>query len=581
MAFKLDSEAAQVYRRLLTYVKPHRKVMVWAILAMMLYAGAEALFPLLMSEVFATLDETGRDGNLLIPFAIVAVFVFRAVFGFISTYGLGWMGRRVIAIMRTEVFGHYLGLPARVYDQSSSGVLLSKLTYNTEQVAESIANVIVTLFRDAFTILALFAAMLWFSVELTALISVVAPTIAILIRYLSGVFRRYSSRIQNSMGDVTRVTEEIISGHRVVKIFDGHDYERRQFDEVNSSNFKLNMKLVAAKAIGDSITQLLAAVGVAGVVFVAFNETLLADLKPEEFVGFLTAMVMLMAPLKRLTNINVALQRGIAAGQSIFELIDEPLEEDLGKRSLDRAAGAVSFRNVSFTYGEEKGPVLRDINLEVEAGKTIAIVGPSGSGKSTLVGLVPRLYNLEEGQILLDGVDIREYRLKDLRRQISLVSQDVVLFNDTIANNIAYGGLSGASQEAIRNAADLANVTEFVEEKPKGFDTVVGERGVQLSGGQRQRIAIARALLKDAPVLILDEATSALDTEAERQIQNALDRLMENRTTLVIAHRLSTVERADEIIVLADGRITETGTHQQLLDLDGQYASLYRMQFSG
>lgn len=577
---RFDSEAALVYRRLLTYVKPHRGVMALAIVAMLLYAGADALFPLLMQQVVETLESDGRQGNMLIPIAIVAIFVARGVFGFMSTYGLGWMGRRVIQQMRSQIFDHYLGLPARYYDQSSAGVLLSKLTYNTEQVAESISNVIVTLVRDLFTILGLVAVMIYLSPALTGLIFLVAPTIALLIRYLSKVFRRYSSRIQNSMGDVTQVAEEVIGGQRIVKVFNGQEYEQRQFESVNRSNFKLNMKLVAARAFGDSVTQLLAAAGVAGVIFLAFSESMFSSLDTGTFTGFLTAMAMLMAPLKRVTNINVALQRGIAAGMSLFELLDEPREVDQGTRTLESPAGNIEFRDVHFAYASEKGPVLRSFSLEIAAGKTIAIVGRSGSGKSTLVSLVPRFYDPVQGAILLDGVDVRDLALKDLRRHISMVSQDVVLFNDTIANNIAYGGLTGAPRSEVDKAAEAAYVAEFANELPDGLETVVGERGVLLSGGQRQRIAIARALLKNAPVLILDEATSALDTESERHIQRALDRLMRNRTTLVIAHRLSTVEGADEIVVLDHGTLVERGTHAELLARGGHYAALYQMQFS-
>lgn len=580
MVMRFDSEAALVYRRLLTYVKPHRGVMALAIVAMLLYAGADALFPLLMQQVVETLESDGRQGNMLIPIAIVAIFVARGIFGFMSTYGLGWMGRRVIQQMRSQIFDHYLGLPARFYDQSSAGVLLSKLTYNTEQVAESISNVIVTLVRDLFTILGLVAVMIYLSPALTGLIFLVAPTIALLIRYLSKVFRRYSSRIQNSMGDVTQVAEEVIGGQRIVKVFNGQDYEQRQFETVNRSNFKLNMKLVAARAFGDSVTQLLAAAGVAGVIFLAFSESMFSSLDTGTFTGFLTAMAMLMAPLKRVTNINVALQRGIAAGMSLFELLDEPREVDRGSHILESPAGNIEFRDVHFTYASEKGPVLRSLSLEISAGQTIAIVGRSGSGKSTLVSLVPRFYDPVRGAILLDGVDVRDLALNDLRRHISMVSQDVVLFNDTIANNIAYGGLAGAPKAQIEKAAEAAYVAEFARDLPDGLETMVGERGVLLSGGQRQRIAIARALLKDAPVLILDEATSALDTESERHIQRALDELMRNRTTLVIAHRLSTVEGADEIVVLDHGTLVERGTHAELLAQGGHYAALHKMQFS-
>jgi subfamily B ATP-binding cassette protein MsbA len=577
---RLDSEAVAVYRRLLTYVRPHLKIMLGAILAMVAYAGVEALFPLLMKEVVETLQDRGRAGGPFIPTAIVVLFVARGLLGFVTTYGMGWMGRRVIQELRRDVFNHFLQLPSRFYDQSSSGVLLSKITYNTEQVAESISNVVVVVIRDSFTIIGLVVVMIYLSPPLTLLISIAAPTIALLIHYLSKVFRRYSARIQSSMGDVTRVTEEIIAGQRIVKVFTGEQYERDHFAAANHENFRLNMRLVAAKAIGDALTAFLAAAGIAAVILVAFSETMFQSLSSDVFIAFLTAMAMLMAPLKRLTNVNVALQRGIAGGASLFELLDEEVEKDTGSRRIARARGSVAFEGVSFSYRDDKRSVLRNVDLEVAVGETIAIVGRSGSGKSTLVSLLPRFYDPTAGRILLDDIDIREFGLAELRRQISLVSQEIVLFNDSIANNVAYGGLRGASRERIEQAAQRAHVIEFTRDLPDGLEAMVGERGVLLSGGQRQRIAIARALLKDSPILILDEATSALDTESERHIQTALGELMADRTTLVIAHRLSTVESADRIVVLADGAVVETGNHQELLARGGHYQALYQMQFA-
>ncbi len=580
MLKRLDSEAVAVYRRLLAYVRPHLKIMLGAILAMVAYAGVEALFPLLMKEVVETLQDRGRAGGSFIPIAIVVLFVARGLLGFVTTYGMGWMGRRVIQELRRDVFNHFLKLPSRFYDQSSSGVLLSKITYNTEQVAESISNVVVVVIRDSFTIIGLVVVMIYLSPPLTLLISIAAPTIALLIHYLSKVFRRYSTRIQRSMGDVTRVTEEIIAGQRIVKVFTGEQYEREHFAAANHDNFRLNMRLVAAKAIGDALTAFLAAAGIAAVILVAFSETMFQSLSSDVFIAFLTAMAMLMAPLKRLTNVNVALQRGIAGGASLFELLDEEVEKDTGSRRIARARGSVVFQGVSFSYGDDKGSVLRDIDLEVAVGETIAIVGRSGSGKSTLVSLLPRFYDPTAGRILLDDIDIREFGLAELRRQISLVSQEIVLFNDSIANNIAYGGLHGASRKRIEQAAQRAHVIEFARDLPDGLDAMVGERGVLLSGGQRQRIAIARALLKDSPILILDEATSALDTESERHIQTALGELMADRTTLVIAHRLTTVESADRLVVLDDGAVVETGNHRELLARGGHYQALYQMQFA-
>ncbi|MBN1238638.1 MAG: lipid A export permease/ATP-binding protein MsbA, partial [Gammaproteobacteria bacterium] len=436
------------------------------------------------------------------------------------------------------------------------------------------------LVQDTLTILVLIGVMIYFSPTLTLMIAIIAPTIGLMIGYMSKSFRRHSTRIQNSMGDVTRVAEQTLQGHRVVKVFQGEEYERGQFDAINQRNFRFNVRLAATRAAGDSMTQYIVALGVAAVILVALSDFVLQDLSAATFVGFLTAMGMLLAPMKRLININAAVQRGIAAARSLFETLDGSVERDTGTESIERAAGHVEFRNVSFSYGGGKGKVLHDVSVDVPVGSTVALVGRSGSGKSTVASLVPRFYDVEHGAVLLDGKDIRSYRLKDLRRQLSFVSQDVVLFDDTIANNIAYGALAEYSREDVERAAEAAYVAEFASALPEGLDTQVGERGVLLSGGQRQRIAIARALLKDAPVLILDEATSALDTESERRIQGALGNLMQGRTTLVIAHRLSTVENADLIVVMGDGRVVETGTHDELLARGGHYAALYRMQFA-
>jgi subfamily B ATP-binding cassette protein MsbA len=577
----VDSHGLSVYRRLLGYTAEHRLVLILAGIAMALSALVEAGIAMLMEPL---MDETllARNESVAawMPAAFVAAFAVRGLAGFGSEYGLGWIGRRIITKLRGETFDKYLVLPAGFFDTRSSGPLLSKMTYNIEMVAESATNVVTVLIRDTLKIISLLAVMIYQSLLLTAFVALVVPLIAVLISYLSKVFRRYSQRIQNSVGDVTQVTEEAVQGHRVVKVFNGQDYERGRFGDANENNRRLNMKLVAAKAGGIAVTQMLFAVGVAGVVYVAGMQSLEGELTPGTFTAFMTAMVFLLDPLRRLTNMNAPLQRGIAAADSVFEVLDMEPEQDTGTREVERVAGKVEFRDVSFAYAEEKGVVLRDVNLLVEPGRTVAIVGRSGSGKSTLVSLLPRFYEADSGEILLDDCPVRDYTLASLRAQISLVSQDVVLFNDTIANNLAYGAAGQVERADIERAAEHAYVMEFVRELPLGLDTVVGDRGVLLSGGQRQRIAIARALLKNAPVLILDEATSALDSESERRIQRALAELMENRTTLVIAHRLSTIENADLIVVMEAGRVVETGSHDELLRRDGAYAMLHRMQFS-
>lgn len=580
MVSLLDSDAVSVYRRLISYVTPHWKVIAGAVAAMLLYSGANAVVPFIMKAVIDTLGDAGRSGGGYIPLMLLAAAAVRGSTDFVAVYGLGWLGRRVIRDLRSELFQQYTALPARFFDQASTGILISKLTYNTEQVAEAISTVLVVAVRDSLTMIVLVGAMIYFSPILTVLVAITIPIVGFLVGVMSRAFRRYSTRIQASLGDATRVTEEALSGQQIVKVFEGQAYELRHFNVINRRNYKVNLKLVATRAVGDALTQYTLAIGIAAVIWVAFSEQLAANLDAPTFMGFLTAMGMLLGPMKRVININVALQRGIAAGESLFEILDEPVEQDRGTIALTRARGDIEFRNVSFTYDPNKGRVLHDVSIKSPAGSTIAIVGRSGSGKTTLVGLLPRLYEIEGGAVLMDDIDIREYRLTDLRRQISLVSQDVILFDDTIANNIAYGVLASSSRAAIERAADMAHVTEFAEQLPEGLETNVGQRGILLSGGQRQRIAIARALLKDAPILILDEATSALDSESERRIQGALAALMRGRTTLVIAHRLSTVEGADCIIVLKDGAVVEQGTHEELLSLDGYYGGLHRMQFA-
>jgi subfamily B ATP-binding cassette protein MsbA len=566
-----------VARRLFRYLRPHWWLIAAAVVPASIYAAINSFVPELMSRGIEALGDpqTARDA-WWVPLAFVVLFPIRSAMDVLTIYGLAWVGRSVIRDLRNELFGQYLGLPSRYFDQSSTGMLISRLTYNTEQTADAISNAVVVLIRDTLVIIVLLVLMTYYSWRLTLLVGIIGPAIAFLVSRMSRAFRRYSTRIQGSMGDVTRITEQSLHGQRVVKVFEGQEQEQRAFKDVNDSNFRFNTRLVAVQAIGDNLTQYAVALGVAGVIYYS-----LSNLNAPTFIAFITAMGMVFAPLKRLININAVFQRGIAAAGGVFEILDEPAEVDTGKAKIARARGEVQYRGVSFAYDAAKGEVLRDIDLTVTAGTTVALVGQSGSGKSTLVSLLPRFYDPSGGAVLLDGRDVREYSLRDLRRQIGLVSQDVVLFDGSIANNIAYGALAGSPHADIERAAEAAYVSEFAAELPQGLDTRIGERGSLLSGGQRQRIAIARALLKNAPVLILDEATSALDTESERRIQAALAHLMQGRTTLVIAHRLSTVEKADRIVVLRDGRVVETGSHAELVARRGYYSMLYEMQFAG
>jgi subfamily B ATP-binding cassette protein MsbA len=574
-------QARKIYARLLRYAWPYRAMYLVGVVGMVLYASSDLITVFFTKTYLHDAMALQQHQMVLrwLPLGVLLIFLSRGVGDYLANYFPFWVGRQVIKAIRGELFAHYLLLPTAQYDRESSAVKLNRLTYNAEMVAAATTDSLTVMIRDSLAIMFNVGALFWLNWRLALCLMVAAPAIAWLVRNVNIRFRRYSTRIQNSMGDVTRVSKEALDAHRVVKVFNAQDHILRLFEQANELNRHTNVRLISARSISNPIVQMLAALGLAGVLLIANREIAAGTMTVADLIPFIIAAMLVSQPLRRILNIAGPLQQGIAAGTSVFAVLDSPTEPQGGTFAPARVRGEVEFRDVSFQYATENGVVLRELNLTVPAGTTLAIVGRSGSGKSTLVSLLPRFYDPISGAVLIDGVDIRDYRLADLRRQMSLVSQEVVLFNESIRNNILFGATDISAAQLLA-AASAAYVMEFAQQLPQGLDTMVGDRGVLLSGGQRQRIAIARALLRDTPILILDEATSSLDTAAERHIQDALDQLVKNRTTLVIAHRLSTIESADCILVMSDGRVVESGAHAELLEQQGVYAELHRLQFS-
>ena len=578
-----DFSTLQTFKRLWPTIKPFKAGLVVSGIALVLNALADSGLIYLLKPLLD--DGFGKANNSflkIMAFVVVGMIILRGVTNFISNYCLAWVSGKVVMTMRRRLFKHLMFMPVSFFDRNSTGKLLSRITYDSEMIASSSSGSLITIVREGAYIISLLAVMFYTSWELTLVLFVIGPIIAVLITIVSKIFRKLSKNLQDSMGELTSATEQMLKGHKVVLSFGGQLVEEERFDIVSNDMRRKGMKMVTADSISDPVVQIIASLALAAVLFLATTPLIAEDnLSAGSFTVVFSSMLAMMRPLKSLTNVNSQFQRGMAACQTLFAILDLEPEKDNGTYQAEPAKGELEFKNVSFAYPGKEELALNNISFSVPAGKTVALVGRSGSGKSTIANLVTRFYDIEQGEILLDGVNIQDYRLSNLRENCAVVSQQVHLFNDTIANNIAYAAQDKYSREEIIAAAKAAYALEFIETLPQGFDTVIGENGASLSGGQRQRLAIARALLRNSPVLILDEATSALDTESERAIQSALDELKKDRTVIVIAHRLSTIENADEILVIAHGEIRERGGHKTLLEQNGAYKQLHSMQFSG
>ncbi|WP_440055906.1 lipid A export permease/ATP-binding protein MsbA [Pseudoalteromonas sp. T1lg65] len=570
----------QIYLRLLSYVKEYKLAAIFSVIGMIGYAAMDASFVALMDPF---IDDGLTAGNKEIlqmaPFVVIALVLGRGLFNYMASYCLSYVGSQVVRKLRQQLFEHMLFLPVSFHDKHANGELISKITFETEQVQQAVTRAVQVMVREGAFVLLLLLNMFNANWRLSLVFLVIVPLVAVIVAVVSKRFKTISKNIQNAMGQVTRSSEQMLSGHKVIHGFGGQEKTINQFAQVNNHNRQQRVKMDATKALSVSIIQVIAASAMAVILAIVAMPSMAEKISSGVFMALITSMMMMLRPLKQLANVNSDLQRGISAATSIFAVLDQRLEKDTGTKPLMRAKGELAIRDLTFTYPGKAEPVIKSMNLKIPAGQSIALVGRSGSGKSTLSHLLPRYYNIDSGDILLDGQNIADFKLKDLRAQFSIVSQQVVLFNDTIANNIMYSRQEPLTTEELELVAKQAHVWEFVKDLPDGLNTEIGENGVMLSGGQRQRLAIARAIVKDAPILILDEATSALDTESERLIQDALEQLMENKTCIIIAHRLSTIEHCDRIYVLEKGEIVESGTHRELIEQKGVYQALCQMQY--